>query len=187
VLTYNGAIFPAFFHATCGGSTFDAANLWNVNLPPLRGVKCDWCRKSPHYYWERWTPINEAEKRLEAAGYPVGDILGFEVLRKDPLGGRVLELRIKGSKGDAVILAKDFRRIIGSDIVRSTNFKVTVVGEYAAFEGLGWGHGVGLCQWGAYYMSRAGKKADEILYFYYPGAKIMKDYGATAVEAGGNK
>ncbi|MFA5164646.1 MAG: SpoIID/LytB domain-containing protein [Candidatus Omnitrophota bacterium] len=177
VLTYNGAIFPAFFHATCGGSTFDAANLWNISLPPLKGVKCDWCRKSPHYYWERWTPVNEAEKKLEDAGYPVGDILGFEVLRKDP-SGRVLELRVKGSKGDAVMLAKDFRRIIGSDIVRSTNFKVTVVGEYAAFEGLGWGHGVGFCQWGAYYMSRAGKKADEILYFYYPGAKIMGDYGA---------
>ncbi|MDD4879422.1 MAG: hypothetical protein PHR22_03075, partial [Candidatus Omnitrophica bacterium] len=71
----------------------------------------------------------------------------------------------------------DFRRIIGADIVRSTNFKVTVIGEYVAFEGLGWGHGVGLCQWGAYYMSRAGKKADEILGFYYPGSKItdLKD------------
>lgn len=177
VLTYNGAIFPTFFHATCGGSTFDAANLWNIDLPPLKGVKCGWCGKSPHYYWERWTPVSEAEKKLEAAGYPVGDILGFDVIRRDP-SGRILELRVKGSRGDSVLLAKDFRRIIGGDIVRSTNFKVTVVGEYAAFEGLGWGHGVGFCQWGAYYMSRAGKKADEILYFYYPGTKIMKDYGA---------
>ncbi|MDD5073386.1 MAG: SpoIID/LytB domain-containing protein [Candidatus Omnitrophica bacterium] len=177
VLTYNGVIFPAFFHATCGGSTFDAAYLWNIDLPPLKGVKCRWCRKSPHFYWEKWMSVKEAEEKLAGAGYPVGDIIGFEAVKRDPFSARILELKIKGDKGEAVLLAKDFRRMIGADIVRSTNFKVTVIGEYVAFEGLGWGHGVGLCQWGAYYMSRAGKKADEILGFYYPGSKItyLKD------------
>lgn len=173
VLTYNGAIFPAFFHATCGGSTFDASYLWNIDLPPLKGVKCKWCRKSPHFYWERWIPVREAEAKLAAAGYPVGDIIGFEATKRDPFSARILALKVKGSNGETDILAKDFRRIIGSDIVRSTNFKVTLVGDYVAFEGLGWGHGVGLCQWGAYYMSRAGKKAAEILEFYYPGSKII--------------
>jgi len=175
VLTYNGAIFPAFFHATCGGSTFDAAYLWNIDLPPLKGVKCRWCRKSPHFYWERWVPVREVEAKLAAAGYPVDDIIGFAATKRDPFSARILELKVKGSKGEAAILAKDFRRIIGSDIVRSTSFKVTLVGDYVAFEGLGWGHGVGLCQWGAYYMSRAGKKAAEILEYYYPGSKVT-DY-----------
>ncbi len=175
VLTYNGAIFPAFFHATCGGSTFDADYLWNIDLPVLKGVKCRWCRKSPHFNWEKWMPVKEVEQKFAAAGYFVGDIIGFEATKRDPFSARILELKIKGSKGDAPILAKDFRRIIGADIVRSTNFKVTLVGEYVAFEGLGWGHGVGLCQWGAYYMSRAGKKASEILDFYYPGSKLT-DY-----------
>ena len=176
ILTYKGAIFPAFFHATCGGSTFDAAYLWNIDLPPLKGVKCRWCGKSPHFYWERWIPVRESEGKLAAAGYPVGDMIGFEAVKRDPFSARILELKVKGSKGDAAILAKDFRRIIGADIVRSTNFKVTLVGGYVAFEGLGWGHGVGLCQWGAYYMSRAGKTAAEILEFYYPGSKItLKD------------
>lgn len=175
VLTYNGAIFPAFFHATCGGSTFDAAYLWNIDLPPLKGVKCRWCRKSPHFYWERWIPVREAEAKLAAAGYPVGDVIGFEASKRDPFSARILELKVKGSNEEAAILAKDFRRIIGSDIVRSTSFKVTLVGDYVAFEGLGWGHGVGLCQWGAYYMSRDGKKAAEILEYYYPGSRIT-DY-----------
>jgi len=175
VLTYNGKVFPAFFHATCGGSTFDAAYLWNINLPPLKGVRCGWCKKSPHYRWERWLPAEEAEQKIEAAGYYVGNIIGFEVTKMDPFSARILELKIKGDKGNTDISAKDFRRIIGGDILRSTNFKVALVGGYVAFEGLGWGHGVGLCQWGAYYMSRAGKKADEILQFYYPGSKII-DY-----------
>ncbi len=175
VLTYDGAVFPAFFHATCGGSTFDAAYLWNIDLPPLKGVKCRWCRKSPHFNWEKWLSVTETEEKLAAAGYSVGDIIGFETTKRDPFSARILELKIKGDKGESVILAKDFRRIIGADIVRSTNFKVTLVGEYVAFEGLGWGHGVGMCQWGAYYMSRAGKNASEILEFYYPGSKIT-DY-----------
>jgi len=175
VLTYNGAIFPTFFHATCGGSTFDAACLWNIDLPPLKGVKCPWCRKSPHFYWERWASAKEVEGKLEAAGYSTGDIIGFEATKRDSFSGRILELKIKGSKADADIPAKDFRRMMGSDIIRSTNFKPALVGEYVVFEGLGWGHGVGLCQWGAYYMSRAGKNAEEILHFYYPGSKL-KDY-----------
>lgn len=175
VLTYNNAIFPAFFHATCGGTTFDASYLWNIDLPPLKGVKCGWCGKSPHYHWERWIRAVEAEDKLAAAGYPIGDVIGFEVTKKDPFSGCILELNVKGSEANAEIPAKDFRRIMGSDTVRSTNFKVSLVGEYVVFEGLGWGHGVGLCQWGAYYMSRAGKKAEEILQYYYPGSKVT-DY-----------
>lgn len=172
VLAYEGKIFPAYFHATCGGGTLDASYLWKIDLPPLKGVKCDWCKKSPHYSWERWVTLKEAQSKLEKAGYMVGQILGIETVEKDP-SGRILKMRIKGSYSTADILAKDFRRIIGTDIIRSTNFKITIISDYLAFDGLGWGHGVGLCQWGAYYMSRAGKKADEILAFYYPGSAIV--------------
>jgi len=174
VLVYNGAIFPAYFHATCGGATFDSANLWNIGLPPLKGVKCDWCKKSPHYSWERWVPLKEAKTKLDKAGYMVGDIEGFEVAKKDP-SGRIMEIEVKGSQDTVDIAGKDFRLVIGADVLRSTNFKTTIIGDYVVFEGLGWGHGVGMCQWGAYYMSRAGKKAEAILSFYYPGAAI-RDY-----------
>lgn len=171
VLVYNGAIFPAYFHATCGGATFDAANLWNISLPPLKGVKCDWCKKSPHYSWERWVPLKEAKTKLENAGYAVGDIEAFEVIKKDP-SGRIMEIEVKGSQDTVDMSGKDLRSIIGADMLRSTNFKTTIIGDYIVFEGFGWGHGVGMCQWGAYYMSRAGKKAEEILNFYYPGSTI---------------
>lgn len=174
VLAYNGAIFPAYYHATCGGSTFDASYLWKIDLPPLKGVKCDWCKRSPHYSWEKWVPMQEVRAKLEKAGYIVGDIVGFEPTKKDR-SGRILEIRIKGNITNVDILAKDFRRIIGTDILRSTNFKVIIVGPFVAFEGLGWGHGVGMCQWGAYYMARRGKKMEEILNFYYPASKIV-DY-----------
>ncbi len=171
VLVYNGAIFPSYFHATCGGATFDAMNLWNISLPALKGVKCDWCKKSPHFSWERQVAIQEAKAKLDNAGYPVGDIEGFEVVKRD-LSGRVMKIRVKGSQGALDMAGKDFRSIIGPDILRSTNFEAAVIGDNIIFTGLGWGHGVGMCQWGAYYMSRAGKKAEEILSFYYPGSRI---------------
>lgn len=177
VLTYNGTIFPTYYHATCGGGTFDASYLWKIDLPPLKGVKCDWCKKSPHYSWEKWVPVQKIKAKLEGAGYAIGDITGFEPIKVDP-SRRILEIRIKGSTNTVDIQGKDFRRIIGPDILRSTNFKVTLVGPYVAFEGLGWGHGVGMCQWGAYYMARAGKKTEEILSFYYPGSNVM-DYKGT--------
>lgn len=176
-LAYNGTIFPAYYHATCGGGTFDAGYLWKIDLPPLKGVKCDWCKKSPHYSWERWVPSQEVKTKLEEAGYAVGDIVGFETTKTDP-SGRILEIQIKGDTKTIDIQGKDFRRVIGPDILRSTNFKVTLVGPYVTFEGLGWGHGVGMCQWGTYYMARSGKKAEEILNFYYPGSKII-DYKGT--------
>lgn len=174
VLGFNGTIFPTYYHATCGGGTLDASYLWKIDLPPLKGVKCDWCKRSPHYSWERWVLLREIKQKLEAAGYILGDVTGFEPTKVDP-SGRILEIRIRGDISTVDIQGKDLRRIIGPDILRSTNFKITVVGPYATFEGLGWGHGVGMCQWGAYYMARAGKKTDEILSFYYPGSKIV-DY-----------
>ncbi|MFH0772208.1 MAG: SpoIID/LytB domain-containing protein [Candidatus Omnitrophota bacterium] len=173
-LTYKGAIFPAYFHATCGGATTDAALLWNINLPPLKGVNCGWCGKSPHFYWEKRMTLEEARLRLERSGYFVGGICGFEVATRDS-SGRVISVAVKGEGGVVEIPGKDFRLIIGVDILRSTNFRIIIEGDCVVFNGVGWGHGVGMCQWGAYYMSRAGKKTDEILSFYYPGAVVM-DY-----------
>ena len=90
--------------------------------------------------------------------------------------GRIKALRINHSNGNLTIPAKDFRLIIGPDTIRSTNFKITIERGFAYFEGFGWGHGVGLCQWGAYYMAKAGYKAEDILKFYYPGIEIKAQY-----------
>ena len=79
---------------------------------------------------------------------------------------------IINQKNDLLISAKDFRNIIGPDLIRSTNFNVSVVGTDAVFEGIGWGHGVGLCQWGAYFMAKNGSTAEEIIKYYYPKTDV---------------
>jgi stage II sporulation protein D len=172
VLVYNGGLLPAYYHATCAGRTEDASNLWNIDLAPLKGVECKYCKDSPHYKWHKEISLWEIENRLKANDYNIGKIASLNILSRNK-SGRVDKLEIKGESGASLILTgKDFRQMIGPNDVRSTNFTISLKWEHAIFDGYGWGHGVGLCQWGAYGLGRRGKKAEEILKFYYPGTEI---------------
>ena len=172
VLTYAGKIFPAYFHATCAGLTAAAQELWKIDLAPLAGnVRCSYCRISPHYYWEAKVPLSEIEERMNKNGRPVGQILKIEVISQTP-SARVGSLRITGTSQDTVMAAKDFRIWVGGDRIRSTSFAIQIHEDMAEFHGKGWGHGVGLCQWGAFGQSLLGHSHEKILQFYYPGSKI---------------
>jgi stage II sporulation protein D len=61
---------------------------------------------------------------------------------------------------------------VGPNNVRSTKFEVYVSGVKLVLKGFGWGHGVGMCQWGSYGLAQRGRTAEEILKFYYPGAEV---------------
>ncbi|MDP2940790.1 MAG: cell division protein, partial [Candidatus Omnitrophota bacterium] len=95
----------------------------------------------------------------------------IKILGRDN-SGRVTDLELVSDKRTARLPAKDFRIIIGPNFIRSTNFNVSALDGDFVFEGIGWGHGVGLCQWGAYFMAKEGHPAEEILKYYYPGAEI---------------
>ncbi len=74
------------------------------------------------------------------------------------------------------ITAADLRRILGFQNLKSTWFEVRRSPRAITFKGTGYGHGVGLCQWGAKAMAEAGKTHREILQFYYPRAVVRKIY-----------
>lgn len=176
VLLFQGKLFPAYFHATCAGVTAAASELWNVNLPPLAGgVKCEYCKISPHFYWNATVPLSGIEEKMKKYGRSVGQILKIEQITQTP-SGRVGSLRITGTTSEVVVAAKDFRVWVGGDRIRSTFFSVDIKEDMAEFKGEGWGHGVGLCQWGALGQSLLGRTHDTILKFYYPGAEIKEKY-----------
>ena len=175
ILTYQGKPFPAYFHATCAGTTAGAQELWNINLPPIAGgVKCAFCRISPHFYWQAKEPLSAIEDDLKRNSRPVGRILKIEPVTRTP-SDRVGSLRITGTEGEAVVAAKDFRVWIGGELMKSTDFTVEIKEDVAEFHGKGWGHGVGLCQWGTLGQALLGKSFKDILLFYYPGSTIL-DY-----------
>lgn len=172
ILVYKGDIFPAYYHATCGGYTEDAMNLWNVDLAPLKGVPCNFCSDSPHYRWTKEIPLGVLANKLKESGYKIGKISSVTILSKNK-SGRVDKLEIKDDAGASVILTgKDFRQMMGPNDLRSAKFDLSMRPGFLVLDGLGWGHGVGMCQWGAYGMARKRKKAEEILKYYYPGAEI---------------
>ncbi len=171
VMFYDGKLIPAYFHATCAGHTEDAAILWNINIPPLKGVPCPFCKESPHFSWHYDLTLKEVEGKLSKAGFKIKDISSISVDGRDD-SGRVINLKIASADKEIKIPAKAFRSLIGPDIIRSTNFNVAIVDKDLVFEGFGWGHGVGLCQWGAYFMAKKGYSFEKILKYYYPGIDV---------------
>lgn len=175
VLSYQDKVLPAYFHATCAGMTEDAKELWDMDLAPLRGVPCMFCQDSPHMHWKRNYRLHEMQVNLSKYGYKIGLIKDIKITERDR-SGRVKSLKLTGRDGEEVkINGKDFREIIGPNDIKSNNYEITMQGYYVDFNGKGWGHGVGLCQWGARGMAEQQFNYKQILSYYYPGSQIM-DY-----------
>jgi len=176
VLFYENKVLAGFFHACCGGHTEDASNLWNINLLPLKGVVCPYCKGTKHYWWKRRISLKYIEQKLKKIIPHISKIVDIIAGERNS-SSRIKTLTLVCENGDEITLnAKDFRQAIGPDLVRSTNFEVTVEEDTAIFEGLGWGHGVGMCQWGANYMAKAKADYKKILKFYFPGSSLIQYY-----------
>lgn len=171
ILTFQGNLFPAYYHATCAGKTEDALELWKVDLPPLKGVVCGFCADSPHFRWQARLAIEEMKDKLLKKGFAVDDISEIEITRLTA-SGRVSALKMQGKNTVIEITAKDFRQALGPDVIRSLNFTIRIISGIAYIDGLGWGHGVGLCQWGMYRMAEDGYKHMQILEYYFPQSKL---------------
>jgi stage II sporulation protein D len=173
VLTYNGAILPAYYHSTCAGHTEDAKSIFDIDLPPLKGTPCPYCRDSRNMYWKEKFSYKQIEERLNKYGIKAKD-LSFIIEGKRDKSGRLETVRIRDREGIKEINGFKFRLALGPNIIKSTNFTINISPEGILFDGRGWGHGVGMCQWGAYGMAARGFGYEEILRFYYPGAEISR-------------
>lgn len=175
ILVYNNKVLPAYFHASCGGHTENARNIWGENLPPLSGVPCSFCAFAPHASWKRNFRSKDIQDKLGSHGYPMGPIGDIRVVSRNE-SGRINNLIFTARDGTTTnIPGIKFREIIGPNTIKSNRYEIVMKGYYFDLLGHGWGHGVGMCQWGAHQMAEERHKYDEILAFYYPGAKIT-DY-----------
>ena len=178
-------LFPTYYHAACGGMSQSAAIFGKQNdIEPLRGrVACDFCKIAPKGAY-RWGPIElstrEVLDRLMAR-YPdlttLRRIDRIDVIKRTP-GGRPLRLSLTGVGGETFEMsAEHFRLAIGAREVRSTDCTISVEGSRVIIkDGRGFGHGLGLCQWGMQGQALAGKEAADILRYYYPGSKLVRAY-----------
>lgn len=173
VLVYNGAVIQAFYHSNCGGHTEASENVWGFALPYLAGVDCKYCLTSPSVKWEQSISLKKLESQLKSSGYHVSGLKDIKPGSRNK-SGRLQDLTLVSAKGRSVISAVNFRKTIGYTVIKSTNFDVRISGDEAQFVGAGYGHGVGLCQWGAKQRASDGFDYREILFYYYPGTKLEK-------------
>ena len=132
-------------------------------------------RSSRFYRWEeRLTPAQIA-KSMERYGNP-GRVLDL-LVRRTGVSGRVIELAVSGSEREIVLKGLEVRFALG---VRENLFvidrELAKDGSVRQFviTGKGWGHGVGLCQVGAFGMAQSGSRYDEILKRYYTGIDLVR-------------
>lgn len=172
VLRWEGEVFPAFYHAESGGFTEDPRTVFAArNMPALKPVRCDFSAGSPHYYWNldmKLADLTEIMRRNEVA---VGTVTAIDVTERTS-SLRASSVTIRGTRGSARLRGNDFRRMVGYETLRSTLFAVALDGDIAHFTGRGYGHGVGMCQWGAKGMAEQGYTARQIVEYFYPGAVL---------------
>jgi stage II sporulation protein D len=192
MLTYDPGggegIFLAQYSACCGGTVNSADVLRNVNLiPPLTGGQhCDDCAGCPRYRWPAVRVSKADVHRALAGAYPSasglhGAVTDVRVASTTPYG-RILWLDVIGRGGTETLRlrADDLRLALLRNRTAglySMNCQVRGVGDTIEFyDGHGFGHGVGLCQWGAEGKAQKGWTYDRILNFYYPGARLTRAY-----------
>jgi stage II sporulation protein D len=172
VLLWEGDLFPAFYHTESGGYTEDPRTVFAArNMPGLKPVRCDFSTGSPHYYWSLDVKLTDLADILRRNEVGVGSVIAIDVSERTP-SLRAATVTVHGTGRSVRLRGNDFRRMIGYDTFKSTLFAVAVDAPWARFSGRGYGHGVGLCQWGAKGMAEQGHTARQILEFYYPGTVL---------------
>jgi stage II sporulation protein D len=176
VMVYNWELFPGYFHSACGGHTEDINHVFKLkSIPPLSGVECGHCNKSKYFNWKTELGKNDIENKLSNSKTKLNKIRSLVTEEIGP-GGHCSTIKIEDSVGTKRINANDFRILIGPNNLRSTSFRVKDDGRSFVFEGSGWGHGVGLCQYGTQDMAKSGFKWFDILKHYYPKIDFVKIY-----------
>jgi len=179
VVTYKGDYINAWFSACDGGisATADEGLAFKEEPAPyIRGVVKDGClaiTKPENKAWEAKIPLDQVRNAVQKiTGKDPGSITTVAVQKKGP-SGRAEQIKV----GEAVVGGPALRKALGSERVRSTLLsEISIDNGMMIFSGKGFGHGVGMCQWGAKLMAEKGKSAEEIIKFYFKDIKIEKKW-----------
>ena len=197
VLMYKDEICDCRYYKCCGGKTEIWRTCWeDIDVPYIQSVKCDYCDLTSHsaavsrltsilndYDQEtkdfRDWKVTYTDEELDAiiaekAGIDFGHIEALEPLHRGA-SGRIDSLRIVGTKHTEVIGKElKIRYWLSKSCLYSSWFEVSHENGVWTLTGHGWGHGAGLCQIGAAVMASEGHPYEEILSFYYHGAKLSQ-------------
>ena len=170
ILLYEESPIVAAYHSMSAGVTETAANVWTSDVPYLQPVESEGDLLAPDYESTAQFSAQEVAQRI-AAEYPdcqlTGDPSGWFSEPVYSESGYVTQIQV----GGLTLHGKDIRRIFD---LRSSCFSLSLSedGGTFTFQVKGYGHGVGLSQYGADYLARQGNSFDQILLHYYTGATL---------------
>lgn len=157
---YQNDYIDAVYHSTSNGKTEDAMYVWGNSSPYLKSVDSSWDKNSTSYLKEIEKDLSNV---LNILGVDVSDT-SFEILSRDS-SGRVEKVRF----GNREFTGVEFRNLLG---LRSADFDIKQIDNTLIITTRGYGHGVGLSQYGASGMAKEGYNYIEILKHYYTGVTI---------------
>ncbi|SHI03238.1 SpoIID/LytB domain-containing protein [Sporanaerobacter acetigenes] len=240
VLKYNNELIEASYHSNSGGYTEDSSNVWGTSYPYLRAVEDEFSIGLPNSNWQIILSSSDIRNKLLKNNINIGDIISLNSIEISE-NGRVVKLKIVGTKGEIVLEKDKIRQVFGYSDIKSNWFdirkidgnnldnvieevyvmdaiktvKIKLNDSYATsgekakifsnregfkrivtdkgiedinkaqalngspqfvIEGKGYGHGVGMSQWGAKKMGELGYTHDEILKHYYSGVELTTLY-----------
>jgi stage II sporulation protein D len=160
-ITYNGDYIDAVYHSTSNGYTEDSVFVWGNSIPYLKSVDSSWDKSASSYLR---TETKDNGSILRILGISISDTTPIEVLTRST-SGRITSIKI----GDSVYKGTDIRNLLG---LRSTDFDVIVQDGNLVFTTRGYGHGVGMSQYGANGMANSGYTYEQVIHHYYQGVQI---------------
>ena len=183
VLVYHNKMCEVFYHSTCGGHTNDYNGVWvKSDIPYLEGIDdLERCQASPHYRWQ-WEI--EKNRLLDILREITGETPVDMRIKDTGNGGWVKQISIFfPNNRETVLSGEDFHiqmgRRMGWNSLKSANFTLQKNDTNWVFAGKGFGHGVGLCQYGAGALAGKGMKFHDILKTYLPGTKVDYHWSLT--------
>ena len=161
LIYYQGNYINALYHSTSNGKTEDASMVWESSVPYLKSVDSKWDIQASSYLREIKEDFTNV---LNLLGISNDTNIQFEIISRDE-SGRVEKIKV----GDKIFDGVTFRNLLK---LRSTDFSITVIDNQVSITTKGYGHGVGLSQYGANGMAQEGYTYKEILKHYYTGVEV---------------
>lgn len=173
ILTYDKKPIEAMYDVCCGGFVPERIKGLNAQHTPYlaRNYACTYCTDCKVYGWQARYTLSECTKLFTAAGITSRSVKGLTVTELDD-AGLVDKLVLEAGKRSIPLSRKTVYGLFKD--IKSYSFTVTKEGDDLVFHGRGYGHHLGLCQWGARQMIDRGFSCVEVLEFYYPGTIFMK-------------
>ncbi|MBK7057808.1 MAG: SpoIID/LytB domain-containing protein [Leptospiraceae bacterium] len=171
ILIYQNKPARTFYHSNSGGKTESPEHVWGyTGLTYLVAVESPHCKEATNFEWKITLSRTQLQEKLKSL--ELEEIKGIKISEYTP-SGRAKTLEIEGKEKTALMNAVEFRRAVGQTVMRSLLFEIQFEDDFFKIKGQGFGHGVGMSQWGSKGMAEKNYDYRDILTHYYKGTELV--------------